>query len=198
MEQDRGWGAWACLALAVGQPRPCLRWVLTLRLPRGSRGAPPARPCCGGCVDPGTGAPLLSGWHWGLRLPGCVMAMLLSVFSGCLGGSRWHPTLRSRGADKESLAVGYSLLLLATVVPGRGCQPPPPCPARLCQGRRQQILLHLGWTGQSQDPSLGHLERCDWAGSVSRRDVTARPRQRWLGLAVPQALGLPLGRNVPF
>lgn len=134
-EQGRGWGAWARLVLAVGQPQPRVCRVLRLRPHQGSCGATPARPCHGGCVATGAGAQTsLSVWCLGLRLPGHITAVRWSMFAGCLGGSRWHPMLRSHGADKESLAAGYSLFLLVTVLPGRGRRPPT-WPS-LCQGSR--------------------------------------------------------------
>ena len=170
----RGGGCAGCAARrvhAVSLRQLCLR-----RVPRSRAGA---------------GAP-------GLRLPGRVMAMWWSVLAGCSGGSRWRPTLRSRGADKESLAAGYSLLLLATVLPGRG-HGPPTRPSRSLSGQQTANAPASGVSGAEPGPSSGVAGgEGDRAGSVSRWGVTVWPQQRWPGLAVPQALGLPAGRNMPF
>jgi len=76
---------------------------------------------------------------------------------------------------------------------------PPARPSQPLSGQQAANAAASGARGAEPGPGSGAAGgEGDQAGSVSGRGVTAWPRQRWLGLAVPQALDLSAGTNVPF
>lgn len=83
--------------------------------------------------------------------------------------------LRSRGADKESLAAGYSLLLLAMILPGRG-HGPPTWPGQSLSGQQTANAPAPGVCRAEPAPGSGAAGgEGDQAGSVSRWGVTMCP-----------------------
>lgn len=80
--------------------------------------------------------------------------------------------LRSHGANTAPLAAGYSLLLLA-------------------------MLQCLGCAGQSQDLALGWLVARVTELAVSRDGCHCAAAAELVGLAVPQAPGVPQGEMCP-